>query len=174
MLLREDGGEPQLVGYVAGDATPAELRAHLLAELPAYMVPSAWVRLDALPLNPNGKTDRKALPAPDGCGVATAEYVAASTPTEIALAQIWAEVLQRPRVGIHDDFFALGGHSLLAMQVVARVRAQFAGVAASAPVRLFFEAPTIAQLAARLDAQAAKPAAPAIPKLARRNSVPVA
>ncbi|QNM96267.1 non-ribosomal peptide synthetase [Chitinimonas koreensis] len=174
VLLREDGGEPQLVGYVAGDATPAELRAHLLAELPAYMVPSAWVRLDALPLNPNGKTDRKALPAPDGCGVATAEYVAASTPTEIALAQIWAEVLQRPRVGIHDDFFALGGHSLLAMQVVARVRAQFAGVAASAPVRLFFEAPTIAQLAARLDAQAAKPAAPAIPKLARRNSVPVA
>jgi amino acid adenylation domain-containing protein len=149
VVVREDGGEKRLVAYVVADAeaaAPAELRAVLGARLPAYMVPSALVALPALPLNASGKVDRAALPdpAPEAAG-----HTAPRTPTEEIVAEVWAGVLRLPRVGADDDFFALGGHSLLAMQVIARVRELF-GV--EVPLRALFEAPTVAALAAQVEA----------------------
>jgi hypothetical protein len=102
--------------------------------------------LDALPLNANGKLDRRALPAPDPAEL-THAYVAPRDELEHQLAALWAEVLRMPRVGIHDNFFELGGHSLLAAQVMARVRQRF-GIALG--VADFFEAQTIADFALRL------------------------
>ena len=123
VLIREDNpGDKRLVAYVVGDDPDAEaLRLHLKERLPDYMVPQAFVVLDALPLTPSGKVARRSLPVPDYADAADA-YVAPRTPVEEALVTIWAEVLNVERVGIHDDFFALGGHSLLATQLISRVR----------------------------------------------------
>jgi acyl carrier protein len=122
-----------------------ELRAFLQQRLPDYMLPSAFVVLDALPLTPNGKLDRRALPLPDAAGLDTAtSYVAPRTPTEEVLAGIWAEVLGQVQVGRHENFFELGGHSLLATQVVVRVRQVFA---VELPLRELFTAPTVAGMA---------------------------
>jgi len=153
VAARDDrAGGKRLVAYVipAEGASPAgeELRAWLRRTLPEHLVPSAFVTLDALPLTPSGKVDRRALPEPDAVG-ADADSAPLSTPTEEILAGIWAEVLGAGRVGAHDDFFALGGHSLLGTRVVARVRDAF-GV--ELPLRALFEAPTVAALAARVDA----------------------
>ncbi|MEN5046579.1 non-ribosomal peptide synthase/polyketide synthase [Pseudomonas koreensis] len=128
LLAREDEpGQPRLVAYYTeqgASLSVADLRAHLLSQLPEYMVPAAFVLLDALPLTANGKVDRKALPKPDLTALFTREYVEPQDELETALAQIWAEVLQVERVGRHDHFFELGGHSLLAMRMVAQVRQQ--------------------------------------------------
>ena len=126
-LAREDGGDKRLVAYytVAPDAEAAgaeALRRHLSATLPDYMLPAAYVRLDALPLTANGKLDRKALPAPDGAAYAARGYEAPASEIETRLARIWAEVLGLERVGRHDNFFELGGHSLLAVRVISRLR----------------------------------------------------
>jgi amino acid adenylation domain-containing protein len=117
-------GDRRLVAYVVGDpAAGADvLRGHVAERLPEYMVPAAYVRLDAMPLTPNGKLDRRALPAPEGDSYAARGYEAPLGPTEEALTGIWAEVLRIERVGRRDDFFDLGGHSLLAVQVISRVR----------------------------------------------------
>ena len=113
--------------------------------LPEYMVPSAFLVLEALPLTPNGKVDRKALPAPDVSGFrAENAYAEPRTPVEEQLVEIWQEVLGLERVGVHDDFFELGGHSLLAMRVVSRVRGVFQ---VELPLLSLFEEPTIAGLA---------------------------
>ncbi|HEX5872905.1 MAG TPA: amino acid adenylation domain-containing protein, partial [Longimicrobium sp.] len=144
VLARGDTpGGVRLVAYVVGtegDAPSADaLRDHLRTRLPEFMVPSAFVTLDALPLNPNGKVDRKALPAPE---LASAEaYVAPRTQMEAALAAILVDVLGAERVGVHDNFFALGGHSLLAMRVISRVRD---ATGAEVPLRALFESPTVA------------------------------
>lgn len=131
--------------------TVSDLRAHLAARLPEYMVPAAFVALESLPLTSNGKVDRKALPGADtDRRLSTDAYVAARTPTEEVLAAIWAEVLGAERVGVHDNFSEAGGHSLLATQLVSRVRQSF-GV--DLPLRTVFEHPTVAGLATRLDAQ---------------------
>ena len=116
---------------------------------PSYMVPSAFVVLDALPLTPNGKVDRKALPAPraDGPG-SDREYVAPRTPIEEVVAGSGPRCSALDRVGVHDDFFELGGHSLLATQVVSRLRDAFA---VELPLRMLFEAPTVAALAERIE-----------------------
>ncbi|HEV3050026.1 MAG TPA: amino acid adenylation domain-containing protein, partial [Longimicrobium sp.] len=144
VVAREDvPGEKRLVAYVVGDVEAGVLREHLLRELPEYMVPSAFVLLDALPLTPNGKLDRKALPAPD-FAPAEDRYVAPRTPVEEALAEIWAEVLRLDRVGVKESFFELGGHSLLATRVVSRVRAVFD---IDLPLRALFEGPTVEELA---------------------------
>jgi acyl carrier protein len=111
------------------------------------MVPSAYVILDQLPRIANGKLDRKALPKPED-KYDTSNYVAPRTPVENIVAGIWREVLGRERVGSHDNFFELGGHSLLATQVIARIIAAF-GI--ELPLRVMFEAPTVAGLAMHIE-----------------------
>jgi acyl-coenzyme A synthetase/AMP-(fatty) acid ligase/acyl carrier protein len=151
----ERAGEKRLVAYVvpapgaAREDLGDRLRDHLSAHLPAYMVPAAVVLLDALPLTPNGKVDRRALPAPDWGRAARDAAVAPRTPTEQALAQIWAEVLDVAAVGVHDDFFELGGHSLLATRVASRIYQAFE---VRVPLRRLFEAPTVAELAPVVEA----------------------
>jgi amino acid adenylation domain-containing protein len=148
VIVREDApGETRLVAYVVGDVEADELRVHLRRSLPEYMVPAAFVELEALPLTPNGKLDRKALPAPEYAADAD-RYVAPRTPTEEVLAGIWAEVLRLERVGVEESFFELGGHSLLATRVVSRVREAFA---IELPLRALFERPTVAGLAPRVE-----------------------
>ncbi|MCP4660645.1 MAG: amino acid adenylation domain-containing protein, partial [bacterium] len=148
VVVREDTpGDRRLVAYLVVEGPPpvsAELREALKEALPDYMVPSAFVVLEALPLNPNGKVDRAALPAPERRGVEVG-YVAPADPDEELLAEIWAAVLAVDRVGARDNFFELGGHSLLATQVVSRVRDAF-GVELA--LQRLFEAPTLTELAA--------------------------
>ncbi|TFF33719.1 non-ribosomal peptide synthetase, partial [Pseudomonas sp. RIT623] len=135
---------PRLVAYHTGQAQAADsLRAALLLHLPEYMVPALFVHLAAMPLTPNGKPDRKALPVPD---VQPSEYQAPEGETETLLADIWAQLLGVERVGRHDNFFALGGHSLLAVSLTARLRQ--AGL--QVDVRTLFSQPSVAALAATL------------------------
>ncbi|MBH3408931.1 amino acid adenylation domain-containing protein [Pseudomonas glycinae] len=143
------------------------LRAHVLDRLPEYMVPGAYVKLDALPLTPNGKVDRKALPAPGAEAVLSRRYEAPEGEVEIRLAQIWAEVLQLEQVGRNDHFFELGGHSLLAVSLVARMRQ--AGLHVDA--RTLFSQPTLAALAAQTSDQAKQLEVPqtTIPTLNRKR-----
>ncbi|HSX86564.1 MAG TPA: amino acid adenylation domain-containing protein [Pseudomonas sp.] len=152
VLVREDRpGDRRLVAYVVphGEAPAIDsLREHLAEALPDYMLPAAFVSLSALPLSPNGKLDRKALPLPE-YGADNHELAPPRTAQERALAQVWQAVLGLQAIGIHDNFFALGGHSLLATQLVARLRRQ---LSIELPLRVVFEAPTIAQMAERLPA----------------------
>ncbi|HEX2093879.1 MAG TPA: amino acid adenylation domain-containing protein, partial [Longimicrobiaceae bacterium] len=148
VLAREDApGKKRLVAYVVGEAAADALRAHLDACLPAYMVPAAYVRLEALPLTSNGKLDRGALPAPDGAAYVGRGKEPPRTMTERVLAEIWAELLGVERVGRRDHFFDLGGHSLLAVQLVSRVRE---ALNPEATVEDVFAHPTLYELAARL------------------------
>ncbi|UAW64946.2 non-ribosomal peptide synthase/polyketide synthase [Mycoavidus sp. HKI] len=137
----------RLVAYVVAEPDEqlaSTLRSHLSTRLPEYMMPAAFVRLDALPLTPNGKLDRRALPAPDDEAFAHQAYEAPQGDIETALAAIWAELLGVERISRHDSFFALGGHSLLAMQMISHIRAKL-GVEVA--LRALFGAPTIAGLA---------------------------
>ncbi len=147
-------GDVRLIAYVvsADPPPPAELRRALEATLPAYMIPSAFVVLDRLPRTPNGKLDRRALPAP---GAPTARvYEAPATLFEQQLAAIWADVLGADRIGATDDFFALGGHSLLAMRVLARVRDAFK---LDPSLQSLFQAPNVRALARHLEGLTAAP-----------------
>ncbi|MDI5982067.1 non-ribosomal peptide synthetase, partial [Amycolatopsis magusensis] len=148
--------EGALVSYVVGRAPdPGALRARLADVLPAFMVPSAIVVLDALPLTENGKLDRAALPAPDRTALVTATR-GAGTPEERVLCELFAEVLGLPEVGVDDAFFRLGGQSLLAVKLINRVRTV---LDAELSVRDLYDAPTAAGLALRLDS-AAEPRPP--------------
>ena len=150
VVARDEGADKRLVAYVASQPTgPAfdltEMRAHLRAALPEYMVPAALVVLAELPLTPNGKVDRKALPEPEQARPELKNtYVAPRTALEETLVGIWAEVLRVERVGVEDNFFELGGHSLLATQLLARVRGS---LQIEVPLRSVFETPTVAGLA---------------------------
>ena len=159
----DDAGEHRLVAYLvpaAGEApTVSELRRALAQTLPDYMMPSAFVFLDALPVLPNGKVDRRALPAPDHSRpVLDVPHVAPRTPIESDLARIWAEVLNLEQVGIHDDFLELGGHSLLATQILTRVIERFH---VELSIQALLEAPTVAQMAALIGGHQAAKADPA-------------
>ncbi|WP_129292551.1 non-ribosomal peptide synthetase [Streptomyces lydicus] len=149
VTVPEDGGRKRLVAYLvpAPEATvpqAPELRAHLAAELPDYMVPAAFVTLDALPLTGNGKVDRRRLPAPDRSAATAGEHRAPRTEAERILAEIWCTLLGLDRVGVEDNFFMLGGDSILSIQVVSRARR--AGLTLTP--RDLFRHPTIAALAA--------------------------
>ncbi|MBW8873677.1 MAG: non-ribosomal peptide synthase/polyketide synthase [Acidobacteria bacterium] len=172
-------GDQRLVAYaVPGEGAapaPAELRAHLAASLPDYMVPAAFVLLPALPLSPNGKVDRRALPAPgdehrgDGGG---GDQAMPRTPAEEILAGLWQRLLGREQVGRDESFFHLGGHSLLATQVLSRLRDDL-GV--DLPLRAFFEGPTIAELAAALERArgAQQRPLPPLRRLPRHGALPL-
>jgi amino acid adenylation domain-containing protein len=145
--------DKRLVAYVVSGkeqaCTSSQLQHFLKQKLPEYMVPSAFVFLDAMPLRPNGKVDRKALLVLDHDRPESEQsYVAPRTAVEESLAEIWAQVLKVARVGIHDSFFDLGGHSLLATQVMSRVREE---LRVELPLRAFFEAPTIAELSSTIE-----------------------
>ncbi len=154
VIARQDpAGNARLLAYVSlQDAAPCaelvrDLREHLAARLPEYMVPAAFVVLDALPLTRNGKVDRRALPEPDDEAFVQAQYEAPQGETEQTIAVLWAELLGVERVGRHDNFFALGGHSLLATRMLARLRESFGH---DVSIRTLFEAPTVSQLAPRV------------------------
>ena len=157
--VRSDGPDvARLVGYVvpeedAGEELGAELAGYLHGLLPGIMVPTAWVVLPALPLSPNGKVDRRALPAPSR--ISHAGSASPRTPAEETLAAIWREVLGVEELGIHDDFFELGGHSLMAIRAAFRMAETF-GV--EVPVSVLFQSPTVAGLAEWLEQ--ARPAIP--------------
>ncbi len=150
MLLREDiPGEPRLVGYVVGDAEQLgadTLRTQLAARLPDYMLPAAYVQLKVLPVNTNGKLDRRTLPAPEAATPANAAYVPPATPIERRLAKLWASVLGTQRIGRNDHFFELGGHSLSVVRLIAAARRSHFELT----VQMVYAAPTLQAQAARL------------------------
>ncbi|MEG3918369.1 amino acid adenylation domain-containing protein [Microcoleus sp. T3_A4] len=188
-LVREDNpGDKRLVAYIVanselraghGDTTPTHsefinhLRVFLKQKLPQYMIPSAFVLLEAMPLTPNGKIDRRSLKAPD---TNTAEFESnfadPRTPDEQLIAEIWAEVLGLERVGIHDNFFELGGHSLLATQAISRLREAFQ---VEVPLRSLFESPTVATVTESLLQYRAeqKQKAPPIKRASRQGELPL-
>jgi amino acid adenylation domain-containing protein len=175
-LARDDGiTGKRLVAYYTGVKIRAEaLRAHLASTLPEYMVPSAYVHLEQMPLTPNGKVDRRALPPP---GAARPEldgqYVGTLTPTEEILSGIWGEVLGMERVGAEESFFELGGHSLLATQVMSRIRAVF-GV--ELPLRVIFEHPTVRGVARDVEkarAEEIELSAPPLVRASREQALPL-
>ena len=156
-----------LVGYVVPreHSVPSvtELRGYLREKLPEYMIPSSFVVLEALPLTPNGKVDRNRLPPPDGTRPpVTREFVAPRTEIEELIAQTWREVLKIENVGIYDNFFELGGHSLLATQIVARLQEAFNK---EVPLRVLFDAPTIAELVRELETIIRDGHAPELPPI---------
>ncbi|KLU16148.1 hypothetical protein AFK69_19165 [Xenorhabdus sp. GDc328] len=144
-----DGQNKRLVAYVVAqedDGLAARLREHLSAQLPDYMVPTAFVRLEAFPLTPNGKLDRQALPAPGENAFARQVYEAPQGEIEVALATIWRELLNIEKISRHDSFFALGGHSLLAVRMIERLRCMGLGIS----VQALFQHPTLNVLAQSL------------------------
>lgn len=175
VLAREDApGDKRLVAYLtAKDEKPKveELRSFVARKLPEHMVPSAFVILAEFPLTPNGKIDRKKLPAPDlGRPDLEKAFVAPRNPAEESLARMWSEVLRVDRVGIYDNFFALGGHSLLATQVISRIRTHFRK---EIPLRSLFEAPTVAELSVAIEQVKdgnGHGAMPELKRLARRGT----
>ncbi|KAG0196061.1 hypothetical protein BGX28_000177, partial [Mortierella sp. GBA30] len=122
------------------------LRSHLTSRLPDYMIPAAFVRMDAFPLTPNGKLDRRSFPLPGEGDFARQEYEAPQVEVELVLAEIWSELLGVKQVSRHDGFFALGGHSLLAVQLITRLHR----LGYSVPVRAIFESPVLSVLAQAL------------------------
>ncbi|BCL80823.1 non-ribosomal peptide synthetase [Ktedonobacteria bacterium brp13] len=153
VVLREDGGGGKhLVGYVVtGEREPleeGELRQYLQERLPGYMVPTWLLQVEAWPLLPNGKLDRRGLPEPQRATGADREVVAPRTPLEEILAGLWCGALGQTSIGIHDNFFHLGGHSLLAALLVSRIKAAFH---VEVPLRLLFEQPTVAGFAQWLE-----------------------
>lgn len=157
VIVREDGvGEKRLVAYVVSKTNTNlgfELRGYLKEKLPEYMVPSTFVMLDAMPLTPNGKIDRRALPSPSQARPPLEQsFVAPRNSTEQQLAQIWSQLLEIQLIGIHDNFFELGGHSLLIAKMMFQLEEIFQ---VKLPLSNFFEAPTIEGLAGLIDIKAA-------------------
>ena len=177
VLRRDADSEPRLVAYVVAKqggyamshgerSTDERLTQWLAGQLPEYMVPSAVVLLEALPLTANGKLDRAALPSPNASGNEEGAYVAPRTDTETKLAAIWSEVLKRDRIGATDNFLALGGHSLLAIRVLGKISKTF-GV--RLPLRTLFDAPTVEALALSIEAQRTPAAVAPEPGLVSRS-----
>jgi len=175
VVVREDNeGDKRLVAYVVPSPEQEflqdDLREYLKTQLPDYMTPQVFVMLDALPLTPNGKLDRHSLPTPDYSNQARAKgYQAPRNDLEKIVAEIWCEVLGEQQIGVEDNFFSVGGHSLLATQVVSRVRQRFE---IELPLRVMFEAPTIAELSIaikRVLEQQTRAQAPALTRTNRRE-----
>jgi amino acid adenylation domain-containing protein len=169
---RDATGEKRLVAYVVSEGTPlnaSQLRKQLSRELPEYMVPAAYVQLEALPLTPNGKLDRRTLPAPEGAAFAQQAYEAPQGELESALARIWSEVLQIEHIGRCDHFFELGGHSLLAVQLISRVRRQ---LGLEVPLQALFAQPVLQDFALQVS-QAQRSQLPPLQALYRPEHLPL-
>ncbi len=171
VIIREDTpGDKYIVAYVVShyERIPliSDLRQYLASQLPLYMVPQAFVFLEALPLTPNRKVDRRALPAPDLYHDLRAQYVAPRNPMEEILTQIWTQILKVEQVGIHDNFFEIGGHSLLATQLVSRIRSLFK---VEMPLRSIFGAATVAELAHLVTELQQQEITPQIPEILPRT-----
>ncbi|MGR4032374.1 non-ribosomal peptide synthetase, partial [Bacillus sp. ZZQ-131] len=148
VMVREDyPGDPRLIAYVVGDGDAQKWRDYLKDQLPNYMIPAYFVGLNAFPLTPNGKIDRKALPAPERQEIASG-YIAPRTSTEKTIVSIWHEVLGKENIGIQDSFFEIGGHSLLATQAVSNLKEAF-GI--EIPLHDLFMFHTVQQLAEQID-----------------------
>jgi thioesterase domain-containing protein/acyl carrier protein len=168
----ELAGGKQLAAYFVADSTTPpnveDLRAYLRRKLPDYMIPGIFMPLESLPLNGNGKVNRKALPLPDRqMTAATKKFVAPRNELESRLAKIWEEVLQISRVGVEDHFFDLGGHSLLAVRLVARIEKVFGR---KIPVAAIFQSPAVAQLANVLREKASQPSASSLVEIQPKGS----
>lgn len=191
VMAREDQtGNKRLVAYIVSEPTlqdstktniaeelqwpeiTAQFRRTLGDKLPEFMVPTAFVRMEAIPLSLNGKANRSALPQPEFAREDSTSYVAPRTSTEERLVTIWSEVLRLPIIGANDNFFRLGGHSLLATQVISRIR-QTTGV--DLPLRILFEYPTVAELALKVEeiAVAATSMPATIQRVSRNAPLPV-
>ena len=149
IITRDDqSGNQQLIAYIVprGNQSPSTntLRQFLKKKLPEYMIPSAFVELNKIPLTPNGKTDRRALPAPDTRSSLEEGCIAPRNPLEMQLAQIWENILKVRPIGAVDNFFNLGGHSLLAVRLLSEIQQKFGQ---NLPLSIFFQTPTIEQLA---------------------------
>nr|MBA2677752.1 amino acid adenylation domain-containing protein [Ktedonobacteraceae bacterium] len=175
----DNSADKILVAYVVSELTQAQaaaqLSAHVREMLPTYMLPSTFVVLKALPLTTNGKVDRQALPVPTLDDAALAAAPTPLTPVAEVIEGIWSRLLQRPHIGLHENFFTCGGHSLLASRVIAQIRAVFQ---IELPIRTLFEAPTVAQLAQRVEAVlrqsgSAQPDLPLLP-VERPQDIPLA
>jgi amino acid adenylation domain-containing protein len=157
VVAADPAGEARLAAYVVAgpDLTAGELRGHLKQKLPDYMAPRAFVMLEAMPLNENGKVDKSALPPPaasalaSGASASGEPFVAPRTPAEQAIAEIWSQLLAVEPVGVHSDFFDLGGHSITATRLVTQLRKAFQ---VDVPLRAVFERPTIAALSELIEA----------------------
>ena len=173
VIAREDvPGDKRLVAYVVSrqeQLQSSDLRSFLKEGLPNYMIPSAFVFLDTMPLTPNGKVDKRALPAPSFEG-SEAEYVGSKTPTEEKVARIWKEVLNLERVGVNDNFFDLGGHSLLATQIISRIRQS---LEVEVSIASLFAHLTIAELARQIDTASSKNAVVPILPTPRQEKIPL-
>ncbi|MEL7406747.1 MAG: amino acid adenylation domain-containing protein, partial [Cyanobacteria bacterium J06558_2] len=178
VVARENiiANSPQIVAYLVAqtESTPeiSDLREFLESKLPSYMIPAAFVVLEALPLTPNGKVDRHALPAPN-VSISEADFIPAVTPTEVLLAGIWADILGLEQVGINHNFFELGGHSLIATRVISQIRQVFE---VELPLRSLFEYPTIAGLAPEIEREtnsASGISSSSIEKVSRREQLPL-
>ncbi|MFZ0717503.1 non-ribosomal peptide synthetase, partial [Mycobacterium sp.] len=169
VIAREDRpGDQRLIGYITGTADPAAARAALATRLPAYMVPTAVVALNALPVTVNGKLDKRALPAPEYQDAD--RYRAPADPVEETLADIYAQILGVEHVGVDDSFFDLGGHSLLAMRLAARVTAEL-GIEVA--VQTVFDEPTVARMAKWIRPRLGAPAMAALTLRQRRHSADI-
>ncbi|MGG6312507.1 amino acid adenylation domain-containing protein, partial [Paenibacillus macerans] len=172
LALETASGEKTLCAYVVAERllSDGELRGHAAKELPAYMVPAAYVQMPELPLTGNGKLDRRALPKPDlQGGMGSAAYTAPRNETEAKLAKIWQETLAVHRISVNDNFFELGGHSLKAMELLARIHRE---MRVELPLKALFQAPTIAGVAQAFEG-AGRREYPAIPAAEPREAYPV-
>jgi acyl carrier protein len=155
IVHESESSDKRLVAYLVSNPAQIidtiELRSFLKERLPEYMIPSALVQLEAMPLTPTGKVDRRALPPPDQTRYDLEKsFVAPRSPVEERLASIWTEVLHREPIGIYDNFFELGGHSLQATQIISRISEAFA---VELSLRSLFETPTVVGLAEKITQQ---------------------
>ncbi len=174
VIAGKAGDEVRLIAYLVpqpgADLTQAELRKHAAARLPDYMIPAAWVFLDAFPLTPSGKIDQRALPAPGAAHLESAEsYAAPRNELELRLVKIWEELLGTSPIGINDNFFEIGGHSLLVVRLMTALERELGKPLSLA---LIFHAPTIAQMAAALLDQGWKPTWTSLVPIRPQGSLP--
>ena len=172
LAKKDPSGTKQLVAYVVpnGEFDKAQIQSDLKTHIPEYMVPAIMMDIDKMPLTPNGKIDKKALPEPDSSNIVSKEYVAPQNKTEEKIIEVWQELLEIDKIGIHDDFFELGGHSLLATRVISELRTQ---LNVEVAIRDMFQHTNVKDLATFIDEQAPQSNLPKIEIQPRPDRIPL-